>query len=140
MAPIRSDSMLFLKSPHTFRLEYLHENKPHPYVGSIKECALLTCGVDYTPNNNYSTYEDGVMTAYTLQLQFKELVPVYNDDYGLSNAANLTFDGNEYVDVGNLSDQERDQRAGTIVKDETNVDSYIFDAQTQNALNELGNK
>ena len=93
MAPIRSDSMLFLKSPHTFRLEYLHENKPHPYVGSIKECALLTCGVDYTPNNNYSTYEDGVMTAYTLSLQFKELVPVYNDDYGTSNAANLNFSG-----------------------------------------------
>lgn len=98
MAPIRTDSMLFLKSPHTFRLEYLHQNQTHPYVGSIKECALLACSVDYTPNNNYSTYEDGVMTAYTLSLQFKELVPIYNDDYGSVEkedqfAANLNFSG-----------------------------------------------
>ena len=98
MAPIRTDSMLFLKSSHTFILEYLHQNQTHPYVGSIKECALLACSVDYTPNNNYSTYEDGVMTAYTLSLQFKELVPIYNDDYGSVEkedqfAANLNFSG-----------------------------------------------
>lgn len=93
MAPIRSDSMLFLKSPHTFKLTYLHKAKDHPYIGSIKECALMSCGVDYTPDQNYSTYEDGVMTSYTLALQFKELEPVYNDDYGTSNAKNLNFAG-----------------------------------------------
>ncbi len=93
MAPIRSDSMLFLKSPHTFKLTYLHQTKDHPYIGSIKECALMSCGVDYTPDENYSTYEDGVMTSYTLALQFKELEPVYNDDYGTSNAKNLNFSG-----------------------------------------------
>ena len=83
MAPIRSDSMLFLKSPHTFRIKYLAKGKErHPYIGQIKECALLSCGVDYSPDQNYSTYEDGVMTAYQLSLQFKELEPVYNDDYG----------------------------------------------------------
>ena len=140
MAPIRSDSMLFLKSPHTFKLTYLHKTKDHPYIGSIKECALMTCGIDYTPDQNYSTYDDGVMTSYTLALQFKELEPVYNDDYGFSNAKNLNFDGTEYVDVGNLTDQERDQRAGTIVKDETGVDSYVFDAKTQAALDALADK
>ena len=93
MAPIRSDSMLFLKSPHTFKLTYLHQTKDHPYIGSIKECALMSCGVDYTPDENYSTYEDGVMTSYTLALQFKELEPVYNDDYGESDEANLNFAG-----------------------------------------------
>ena len=73
MAPIRSDSMLFLKSPHTFKLTYLHQEKDHPYIGSIKECALISCGVDYTPDENYSTYDDGVMTSYSLALAFKEI-------------------------------------------------------------------
>ena len=147
MAPIRSDSMLFLKSPHTFKLTYLHKSKDHPYIGSIKECALMSCGVDYTPDENYSTYEDGVMTAYSLALQFKELEPVYNDDYGSpekpgSFAKNLNFAGaiSEPVDVQNLTDQERDQRAGTIVNDVKGGESYIFDAQTQAALDALGDK
>ena len=26
------------------------------------------------------TYEDGSMTAYTIQMKFNELEPVYNDD------------------------------------------------------------
>ena len=93
MAPIRSDSMLFLKSPHTFKLTYLHKSKDHPYIGSIKECALISCGVDYSPDQNYSTYDDGVLTSYSLALAFKELEPVYNDDYGTSNAKNLNFSG-----------------------------------------------
>ena len=25
----------------------------HPSIGRIKQCALLSCQVDYTPNNNY---------------------------------------------------------------------------------------
>ena len=39
-------------------------------------------GVDYTPNGQYSTYEDGSMTAYQVTMNFKEIVPIYNDDYG----------------------------------------------------------
>ena len=95
MAPIRSDSMLFLKSPHTFRIKYLTRGKKtHPYIGGIKECALLSLGVDYTPDQNYSTYEDGVMTSYQIQMQFKELEPVYNDDYGSAGdlPGNLDWD------------------------------------------------
>ena len=38
--------------------------------------------VDYTPNGQYSTYEDGVMTAYNITMNFQELNPIYNDDYG----------------------------------------------------------
>ena len=39
-------------------------------------------GVDYTPNGQYSTYEDGSMTAYQVTMNFQEIVPIYNDDYG----------------------------------------------------------
>ncbi|MED5270202.1 MAG: hypothetical protein VYE26_02065, partial [Pseudomonadota bacterium] len=36
------------------------------------------------PDGNYATYEDGVMTAYEMTMQFKELEPVFNDDYEMS--------------------------------------------------------
>ena len=42
---------------------------------------MTNVSVDYTPNGTYSTYDDGVMTAYKMTLTFKELEAVYNDDY-----------------------------------------------------------
>jgi len=83
MAPIRTKSMLFLKSPHTFRLSYKgSDGDDHKYLNKFKECALGGFNVNYTPNGNYSTYEDGVMTAYQITMTFRELNPIYNDDYG----------------------------------------------------------
>jgi len=83
MAPIRTKSMLFLKSPHTFRLSYRKSaNEEQKYLNKFKECALGGFNVNYTPNGNYSTYEDGVMTAYQITMNFRELNPIYNDDYG----------------------------------------------------------
>ena len=90
MAPIRSKSRLFLKSPHTFRIAYKQnagENvafgtNDHPYLNKFKECALRAFNVNYTPNGTYSTYEDGVMTAYQMTMNFNEMSPIYNDDYG----------------------------------------------------------
>jgi len=94
MAPIRSKSRLFLKSPHTFRLAYKHKASKnegrggnnaatdHPYLNKFKECAMSAFGVNYTPNGPYSTYEDGVMTAYNITMNFQEMTPIYNDDYG----------------------------------------------------------
>ena len=88
MAPIRSKSRLFLRSPHTFRLAYKHkvgltnDKDDHPFLNKFKECALNGFGVNYTPSGQYSTYEDGVMTSYQMTMGFQELEPVYNDDYG----------------------------------------------------------
>ena len=83
MAPIRTKSMLFLKSPHTFKLSYKgSDGDDHKYLNKFKECALGSFGVNYTPNGNYSTYEGGVMTAYQVTMTFRELNPIYNDDYG----------------------------------------------------------
>ena len=105
MAPIRSKSRLFLKSPHTFRLAYKHKadrnegregnnaSTDHPYLNKFKECAMGSFGVNYTPNGPYSTYEDGVMTAYNITMNFQELNPIYNDDYGSSGSipGEITF-------------------------------------------------
>ena len=43
--------------------------------------------MDYTPDGSYSTYDDdggrgdGSMTSYQVGLSFKELTPIYNDDF-----------------------------------------------------------
>ena len=82
MAPIQTASNIFLKSPHTFRIQYkLRGETDHPYIGKIKECALQSCGVAYTPEGSYATYHDGVMASYQITLTFSELEPVFNNDY-----------------------------------------------------------
>ena len=82
MAPQRSDSNLFLKSPHTFRIKYLHQEKEHRYLNKFKECALQNFTVDYTPEGQYATYYDGMMVSYQITMQFQELEPIFNEDYG----------------------------------------------------------
>ena len=83
MAPIRTKSMLFMKSPHTFKLSYRNsKGDQHKYLNKFKECGMASFGVNYAPNGNYSTFEDGVMTAYQISMTCRELNPIYNDDYG----------------------------------------------------------
>ena len=81
MSPIRSESNLFLKSPHTFKLEYKNGSRDHKALNKFKECALKSCALQYTPDGNYATFDDGVMTKYQMTLGFTELEPVFNDDY-----------------------------------------------------------
>ena len=81
MTPIRTESQLFLKAPHTFQVEYLHKNTPHNYLNKFKECALLSFTVDYTPDGQYATFSDGAMVSYQITMQFTELEPIFNDDY-----------------------------------------------------------
>ena len=88
MAPKRSSSRIFLKSPDVFKLKYTFKNgDSHPFLNNIKICALSSFTVDYTPDGSYSTYEDdggrgdGSMTSYQVSLGFKEMTPIYNDDF-----------------------------------------------------------
>lgn len=85
---------LFLNSPYVFRIKYLSgsngddENAPdHKSIGKIKTCALQSCTVDYTPMGSYMTFNDPekTMFMYRLNLQFKELTPVYSSDYSDSH-------------------------------------------------------
>ena len=82
MAPIKTEANLFLKTPNTFNIQYLHrQEKDHPFIGRIKECALQSFTTNYTPEGQYATYTDGVMVSYEIQMQFTELEPVFNSDY-----------------------------------------------------------
>jgi len=91
MAPIRDESRLFLKTPHTFRIKYEQQGKDSKFLNRFKECALLSCNVQYTPEGNYAPYEDGAMSSYAMSLQFKELEPVYNDEYSEFDDTNIGF-------------------------------------------------
>ena len=90
----KSKSHLFLKSPHTFQIQYLHRGpggENNPFMNKIKECALQSVAVNYTPEGNYATFDDGAMTSYELTLQFGELEPVFNNDYDQDNDATIGF-------------------------------------------------
>ena len=92
--PQRSQSSLFLKSPHTFKIKYLHRGvnaEEHPYIGKVKECACTSVGVNYTPDGQYATYTDGKLVSYAMTLAFKELEPVSNGDYAEDGDASIGF-------------------------------------------------
>jgi hypothetical protein len=91
MAVRKTDQELFLKTPNVFKIIYRNgnnKNQEHTSINNIKICALTQCSVDYTPDGSYSTFYDkeSTMTSYGLTLQFNELEPIFNEDYGdLSN-------------------------------------------------------
>ena len=83
-----SSSNVFLKAPNIFNIRYQTFNTDgdeilHPSLNIIKECALLSCDVQYTPDGTYMTYDDPfrTMTSYQLTLSFGELDPIYDSDY-----------------------------------------------------------
>ena len=91
---------IFLKAPNYFEIDYITYNdrgepEDHPSLNIIKTCALLSCAVDYTPNQQYMTYSDPQrsMVQYTMNLQFNELDPIYEMDYydtlGMQNGTNV---------------------------------------------------
>ena len=77
----QGEDSFFLKSPRIFRLEYQNDGSPHPFLNKFKDCALLSCGVEYTPQGTYATFPDGVMHAYRVTLNFTELDPITENDY-----------------------------------------------------------
>ena len=91
MHPQRSQGEVFLRTPNVFKIKYYHDGVPHPYLNEIKTCALINFKVNYTPDNNYMTYQDGGLTGYDVTMSFSELVPIYADEitgdgaYGIDN-------------------------------------------------------
>ena len=93
MSPQRSQSNLFLRAPHTFQIQYRHRNEEHKFLNKFKECALQSFNVNYTPEGQYATFNDGAMVSYQITMQFQELEPVFNDDY-------TSLDQNNDTEIG----------------------------------------
>ena len=75
----------FLKTPMVYDIQYINGKTKanHKSINRIKTCALKNFSVNYTPSNQYMTFEgdDQSMTQYTLDMTFQELEPIYFDDY-----------------------------------------------------------
>ena len=82
MAVKKSDANLYLKAPNTWRLAYKRPNsQDHPFLNKFKECAMTSFTANFTPDGNYATFEDGVMTSYDITMAFSELDPIFANDY-----------------------------------------------------------
>ena len=90
MSVKKSTDNIFVVSPNIFTIKYQLGNTDgdHPSIGRIKNCALTDFTTTYGNGNTYSTYDDPgrTMTQYKIDLDFQELDPITEDDYG--NAEN----------------------------------------------------
>lgn len=87
MSVRRSQSGLFLLSPHLFELSYVTSGDTmNPYLNKFKMCALRGMNVSYTPNQTFMTLENDMPVSYKIDMQFQELEPIFNDDYGNDNS------------------------------------------------------
>ena len=81
MAVRRTKESLFLGVPAVYEIKYIFKgNRDHPFLNKIKPCALTGFNVNYAPDGSYMTYQDGSMTSYTVDMQFDEIEPIYNED------------------------------------------------------------
>jgi len=88
MAVKGASSGTFLETPNIFKLTYRKGNQNHPFLHRFKDCALSDMNVQYTGDNVYATYADGTPVSMILNLTFKELLPIYAEDYDNSDDYN----------------------------------------------------
>ena len=73
---------IYLGSPNVFRLQYRTAGgKIIEGVNRIKPCAVVGTSVNYTPDGQWSGYDEGQPVSCTFSIQMKELEPVYASDY-----------------------------------------------------------
>ena len=88
MAPIIAQGQLFVQTPNVFRIKFkFNGNEDHPFLDRVKPCALTNFRANYTPDNSYTTYSNGSPIAYEIAMTFKELDPVYSQDYDSGEGA-----------------------------------------------------
>jgi len=76
-----SNPALFIGSPKVFQLEYVTGQKAHPFLNRFKICSLSQLSVNYTASGTYATYPDGTPVHIQVLCEFKEINPIYAEDY-----------------------------------------------------------
>ena len=76
-----SKGKYFLSAPSLFLLRYLKNGEDHPFLNAFKPCALTQLNVNYTGSGTYSTYGDSTPTNIQMRMVFKEINPIYAEDY-----------------------------------------------------------
>lgn len=77
----KKEGDIFLQTPNVFKLTYRKGNQNHPFLHRFKDCALSDMNIQYTGDNVYATYADGTPVSMIMNLTFKEMMPIYSDDY-----------------------------------------------------------
>ena len=72
---------VFISAPHIFQLTYMKGDGSHPFLNRFLPMALTNMSVNYTGSNTYSTFYDGTPTHIKVEVLFKELNPIYREDY-----------------------------------------------------------
>tara|TARA_B100000902_G_scaffold245307_1_gene232253 strand:+ start:166 stop:1284 length:1119 start_codon:yes stop_codon:yes gene_type:complete len=72
---------LFLSAPDLFLLRYLRRGKDHPFLNTFKPCALTQFNVNYSGAGTYATYGDSTPVNIQVRMTFKEINPIYSEDY-----------------------------------------------------------
>ena len=72
---------LFISAPSVYQLTYKTGPAKHSFLNTFKPCALTDISVNYTASGTYATYEDGAPVHLQMSLTFKEINPVYSEDY-----------------------------------------------------------
>ena len=86
MAPRRSskegtNSGVFIRTPSVFQLTYMKGSNKHPFLNSFLPAVLSDMKVNYSASGAHSTFYDGTPTHIRMDLQFKELNPIFAEDY-----------------------------------------------------------
>ena len=72
---------IFIKTPNVFELRYRRGIQNHPFLHKFKQCFLTDVGVNYTGEGVYATYDDSTPISMQMDLTFKEIEPIYDEDY-----------------------------------------------------------
>ena len=76
-----SGNAIFIKTPNIFELRYRRGIKNHPFLHKFKQCFLTDVSVNYTGEGVYATYDDSTPISMQMDLSFKEIEPIYDQDY-----------------------------------------------------------
>ena len=79
--PKRGDG-IFINSPDLFQFQYVAGGeRQHPFLNRFKVGVIENVSVDYTASGTYATYSDRTPVHIRMTLAFKEINPIYMEDY-----------------------------------------------------------
>ena len=76
----------FIKVPKLVQVAYMRGSNLHPFLPKYKLCALTDVNVNFTPDNNYATFNQaGGPVAYELKLNFMETKLIFSEEIASGN-------------------------------------------------------
>lgn len=76
----RAIEAAFIRIPKVCKVSFMQGDKENEFLPKYKMCAITDVQVNYTPDGNYATFNDGAPVAYELKLSFMETKLVFAED------------------------------------------------------------